>query len=282
MLVVKKSLNSSVLLVKDKKNQEFILMGKGIGYGRKSGEIIEDDNESQLFMQVDNQIAQRLMGMINSIPAKYFEVSQEIIDYAAVKLNTTFKNNIYLLLTDHISFAVDRFNSNTTVLNRVYWEIKNFYPREFEVGVYALKLLNNECNVKLPKEEAANIAFHLVNAQDEKNHNHDAIRAAKLISVVVSLVKYTTNRDFNKAHIHYSRFISHMQFFADRFFANKLINCNDNFLYEQMLKKHPFSIKCANKINDYIIKNYERNLPKEEIAYLAVHIQRLLSVDKYD
>lgn len=282
MLVVKKSLNSSVLLVKDKKNQEFILMGKGIGYGRKSGEIIEDDNESQLFMQVDNQIAQRLMGMINSIPAKYFEVSQEIIDYAAVKLNTTFKNNIYLLLTDHISFAVDRFNSNTTVLNRVYWEIKNFYPREFEVGVYALKLLNNECNVKLPKEEAANIAFHLVNAQDEKNHNHDAIRAAKLISVVVSLVKYTTNRDFNKADIHYSRFISHMQFFADRFFANKLINCNDNFLYEQMLKKHPFSIKCANKINDYIIKNYERNLPKEEIAYLAVHIQRLLSVDKYD
>lgn len=257
-------------------------MGKGIGYGRKSGEIIEDDNESQLFMQVDNQIAQRLMGMINSIPAKYFEVSQEIIDYAAVKLNTTFKNNIYLLLTDHISFAVDRFNSNTTVLNRVYWEIKNFYPREFEVGVYALKLLNNECNVKLPKEEAANIAFHLVNAQDEKNHNHDAIRAAKLISVVVSLVKYTTNRDFNKADIHYSRFISHMQFFADRFFANKLINCNDNFLYEQMLKKHPFSIKCANKINDYIIKNYERNLPKEEIAYLAVHIQRLLSVDKYD
>lgn len=279
MLIIKKALNSSVLLVEDEKKQEFIILGKGIGYGRRAGQEIDNSDENQIFMPVENPTAKRLIELINSIPAKYFELTQEIINYATEKLETTFTDNIYLLLTDHLSFAVERYNNDIMVFNRVYWEIKNFYPREFSVGVYALELLNKKFNVNLPEEEAANIAFHLVNAQSGKSYQHDAMRAAKLISSVVNLVKYATNKDFDKESLHYSRFISHMQFFAERFFAEKLIDSSDDFLYEQMKHKHAESIKYADKVAKYIYKTYNKELPKEEIAYLAVHIQRLISVD---
>lgn len=279
MLTIKKALNSSVLLVQDNKKQEFIILGKGIGYGRKAGELIDNSEENQIFMPIENPTAKKLMEMINSIPSSYFELTQDIINYASKELNTQFTNNIYLLLTDHLSFAVERYNNNTMVFNRLYWEIKNFYPREFRVGVYALDLLNKRFNVNLPEEEASNIAFHLVNAQDGKSGEANAMRSAKLMAAVVNLVKYTTNQDFDKESFHYSRFISHMQFFTERFFAGKLIDSNDDFLYEQIKYKHPFALKCADKVAKYIKSNYNKELPKEEIAYLAVHIQRLISID---
>lgn len=279
MLTIKKALNSSVLLVQDNKKQEFIILGKGIGYGRKAGELIDNSEENQIFMPIENPTAKKLMEMINSIPSSYFELTQDIINYASKELNTQFTNNIYLLLTDHLSFAVERYKNNTMVVNRLYWEIKNFYPREFSVGVYALDLLNKRFNVNLPKEEASNIAFHLVNAQDGKSGEANAMRSAKLMAAVVNLVKYTTNQDFDKESLHYSRFISHMQFFTERFFAGKLIDSNDDFLYEQIKYKHPFALKCADKVAKYIKSNYNKELPKEEIAYLAVHIQRLISID---
>lgn len=279
MLIIKKALNSSVLLVQDNKKQEFILLGKGIGYGKKTGEIVNNSDENQIFMPVDNPTTKRLMELINSIPANYFDIVQDIVNYASKELNITFKDNIYLLLTDHLSFAVERYKNNTMVLNRVYWEIKNFYPNEFNIGIYALNLVNEKFNVNLPEDEAANIAFHLVNAQDGKNSKHDAIRAAKLIGATANLVKYTTNKDFDKENLHYSRFISHMQFFAERFFAEKLIDSNDDFLYDQIKHKHPEALKCAMKVSKYIETNYNKQLPREEIAYLAVHIQRLIAVN---
>ena len=279
MLTIKKALNSSVLLVQDNKKQEFIILGKGIGYGRKAGELIDNSEENQIFMPIENPTAKKLMEMINSIPSSYFELTQDIINYASKELNTKFTNNIYLLLTDHLSFAVERYNNNTMVFNMLYWEIKNFYPREFIVGVYALDLLNKRFNLNLPKEEASNIAFHLVNAQDGKSGEANAMRSVKLMAAVVNLVKYTTNQDFDKESLHYSRFISHMQFFTERFFAGKLIDSNDDFLYEQIKYKHPFALKCADKVAQYINNNYNKELPKEEISYLAVHIQRLISID---
>lgn len=41
MLVIKKVLNSSVVLVNNAEGQEQILLQKGVGYGRKPGEEIE-------------------------------------------------------------------------------------------------------------------------------------------------------------------------------------------------------------------------------------------------
>ena len=277
MLVVKKSLNSSVILVQNNKKKEFILLGKGIGFGKKPGDKIEDNKENQVFMPIENKSTQRLVELIDEISEVYFELSQEIVTHAGKELKTQFQDSIYFLLADHLNAAVDRYKNQMTVRNRVYWEIKNFYPKEFKVGVYALGLLKNRLNLDIPEDEAANIAFHFVNAQNGASSQHNAIKAAKLISNVINLVKYTTNKDINTETIHYSRFLSHMQFFAERFFTGKLLQSEDDFLYIQMENNYPFAVKCANRVAQYIHKTHAQELPKEEIVYLAVHTQRLLS-----
>ena len=75
----------------------------------------------------------------------------------------------------------------------------------------------------LPEEEASNIAFHLINAQSASADNQDGLKKAKLIGIIVNLVRYSIQQDVNTNSIHYSRFITHVRFFVDRFFTEGLL-----------------------------------------------------------
>ena len=65
------------------------------------------------------------MGLIGEIPTEHLELSNEIIEYAEQQLALKFSDNIYITLTDHISFALRRFPEGIIVKNALLWEIKN-------------------------------------------------------------------------------------------------------------------------------------------------------------
>lgn len=72
------------------------------------------------------------------------------------------------------------------------------------------------------------------------------------------------------------RFIAHLQFFAERFYSDKLMNSKDDFLYRQIQVMYPLALASAEKVRTYIVRNYNVFLPNEEVAYLAIHVARLL------
>ncbi|RDU24674.1 BglG family transcription antiterminator LicT [Anaerosacchariphilus polymeriproducens] len=280
MYTIEKVLNSSVVLANNEDGKKFILLGKGIGYGKKTGMIINKQSVEQIFIPVDNKELDRINYLVNTIPPKLIEVTQDIITYAQNVLNVNFNDSLYFILADHLNFAIKRYIENIKITNKVFWEIKNFYSKEFAVGLYALKLINTKFNITLPEEEAANIVFHLINAQNEKEESLDAMKSAKLVGVVVNIVKYSLNTKIDAESIHYSRFITHIKYFVERFFSNKLLDDNDNTLYEQMKNKYEEAFLCAMKIDEYFHEKYQLHLPFEEMAYLVVHIQRLNAVEE--
>lgn len=278
MLYIKKVLNSSVVLVVDKEKGEFIVLEKGIGYGRRPGETVEIKQDSQIFVQLSQTDRNQLVELLSEIPSAYLETTQKIVAYAEQQLHTSLNEHIYLTLTDHLHFAIERFRKNIVITNRVFWELKTFYPKEYQIGKKALEIVKQEIGgIILPEEEAANIAFHIVNAQKEEKVQYDAMRAAKLIGRVITLVTYFMNCQPDKESIHYSRFLSHMQYFAERFFTDRMLDSSDDFLYAQMEKGYPKALACAEKVRTHIIKEYNKGISNEEVAYLAVHIQRLAS-----
>jgi len=277
LYTIEKVLNSSIVLAQDEKGKNFILLGKGIGYGKKIGMIIEKQSIEQIFIPVDNNELEKVSYLMNAIPPELIEVTQDIITYAKNVLNVKFKDSVYFILADHLNFAIKRFIENINITNRVFWEIKNFYSKEFAVGLYAVKLMNTKFNISLSEEEAANIAFHLVNAQDEKDESLDTMKAAKLVGVIVNIVRYSIKDEFDTDSIHYSRFITHIKYFVERYFENGLLNETDDILYNQVSSKYKEAFSCSLKIDDYFYEKYQTHLPHEELAYLIVHIQRLIS-----
>lgn len=283
VIKIKKVLNSSVVLVEDEKQQkEYILFGKGIGYGQKTGNVIEEHQADQMFIPVENVKVKEYLGLLDAIPPVFIELTQQIVNYAENKLNTKLNTGIYFTLMDHLNFAVERYKKNINITNRVYWEIQNYYSEEFEIGVYALKLMNKTLDIEMPREEAANIAFHLVNAQGEKEESKDAMKTAKMIGSIVNLVRYSLNINLDPKNIHYSRFITHVKFFVKRFYADKMLEEKENVLFKQIAVLYPQAMDGAFKIKEYMNQVYGKDIPKEEIAYLAVHIHRLISYNQLD
>ena len=99
------------------------------------------------------------------MPLVCIQVSDEIISHARKVLTPQLSQSVYLTLTDHIDFALTRFREGMLFENGLYEEIKRFYPEEFQVGRHALDLIEEKTGVRLPEDEAASIAFHLVNAE---------------------------------------------------------------------------------------------------------------------
>ena len=62
-MYIQKVLNSSVVLVQDDSGEESILLGKGIGYGRKAGEPIERQPSDRVFLPLSNPDAQPMLDL---------------------------------------------------------------------------------------------------------------------------------------------------------------------------------------------------------------------------
>lgn len=275
MPTIKKVLNSSVILLEDQ-GKEKIALGKGIGFGRKAGEIISMDDVDQVYLPVEDQKTTQVLEMLGDIPFEFFDVTQRIVKNAEKSLNKKLNASIYLTLTDHLNFAVERAQEGVAIANRLYWEIKNYYPNEFEIGKKAVDVINHEFEITLPKEEASNIAFHLINAQSENTQVTDGFKYAKMIGGIVNMVRYSIQKEINTDSIHYTRFITHVRFFVERFYQDHLLKEENAELAEQMWIIYPTAMAIATKVKEYIEKIYKCSIPEDEVVYLAVHINRLM------
>lgn len=253
---IKKVLNSSVVLLTDEKQAEFIVLGKGIGYGKKPNEEIRvNEKDCQFFIPVTHNKSKQIIELLNSIPPEIFELTHEVIVLAKKELAIELNDSLYFILADHLNFAIERYRENLVLTNRLLWEMKNFYEREYLVGVACLKLINARLHIHLPEDEAVNIAFHIVNAQASDEVDRDSARIAKLIGEIVNLVVYSLQQPLDKKSIHYTRFITHIRFFAERFFSDTMIEGNDN-LYTTVHNQCKEEA-IANKIKMFLQNKYE-------------------------
>lgn len=281
VLVIKRSLNSSVVLAEQNGN-EVVLLGKGIGYGKKPGEIIKPEDVSQVFMSIDKIFTKELIESIDSIDEIFFVIAQDIVQYAENIIGQKLNATIYFSLIDHLNFAVERFIKGINISNKVFWEIKMYYPVEFSIGEYTLHQINKFLGYSLPDQEAANVAFHIINAQSaEKNNDADGMNFAQLIGKIVNIVQHTVGGGMVNDDIHYSRFITHVKFFVERFFTDNLLVGDDETLFLHLQVKYSQAMEGAYRVEDYLLKTYNKVISKEELTYLAVHIHRLILAKKF-
>lgn len=85
-MVIRKVLNSSVVLVQDESGEESILLGKGIGYGRRPGQSIDRQPSDRVFIPLSNPDAQPMIELFSSIPPVYLELTEDIVADAEASL----------------------------------------------------------------------------------------------------------------------------------------------------------------------------------------------------
>lgn len=275
MIKIQKVINNNVVLFVDEKGREVIAMGKGIGFQKKTGDMIDKALVDKFFRLDDQEASQKLQQFSDVIPMEYINLADDAVQYAKVTLNKKFSDSLYISLSDHIYNAVTRFLGGISLKNPMLWEIKRFYEPEFEVGLHVLEMVMERFKVKLPEDEAAFITIHLVDAELDNSSIENVYTITKVIQDIHNIVRYFFRIEFDEKSIHYYRFITHIRFFAQRLVTNTTYKDDgDDSLFHLLKEKYKNSYKCVMKIAEYIRNNFCYELSTDEKLYLMVHIER--------
>ena len=162
---VTKIVNNNIVISEDKNHKEVVLMGKGLGFQKHKGDEIKSSQIEKTYVMKDHGMTQRFQEMLTDIPIERVKICNKIIQYAKDTLQKNINDNIYVSLTDHINFAIERVEMGVPFQNPFLWEIKKFYYQEYLIGKVAIGMIEKELKVTLPQDEAAFIALHIVNAE---------------------------------------------------------------------------------------------------------------------
>ena len=98
-----------------------------------------------------------------------------------------------------------------------------------------------------------------------------------MLKDIYNIVQLSCGQKINENSLHYSRFLTHMQYFIERVLDQKMLGSEDLSVLEPVLEKCPQAASCAQKIADYVQKNLQVEVPHEEIIYLTIHMMRILN-----
>ena len=267
--------NNNAVLVENEANEEMVLIGKGIAFAKKTGDLINEELIQKKFVFENSQLNEKLAKLFNEVPVKYIELTLDIVEMAGKELNTKFNSNIYIALADHIAYTVERCSNNETIKNALLWEIKKFYPNEFAAAMKALEMIRYETNIEMTEDEAGFISLHFVNGQSEGELMAQTVAVTKIVEDILHIVEYHFHFKIDETSLNYIRFVTHIQYFARRLFAKEVIDDGDDILFEQIKNRYQDSYNCSLKVKKYIGSNYHIDISNDELVYFILHINRV-------
>ncbi|CYV08100.1 transcriptional antiterminator BglG [Streptococcus suis] len=203
------------------------------------------------------------------------EVVNSIIERAEEVLGVSFDLSLYLALGDHLHFVFQRSREGLSIENPLAWEIRKFYPKEYRLGLEALDAIKENLGLELEKGEASSIALHLINAQKNGAFGKESQTISKIVTQILDIVRLHFGSVTYEEDTSYHRFVTHVQYFAQRVANGVVEGVNDAFLYEQVKANYPDAYVCTQKIRQHIAEVYQFEMSKDEQVYLTIHIQRL-------
>lgn len=276
-MITKKILNNNLVLALDQNNREHIVMGKGIGFTNTVGKKLRETNIEKVFILKDEKNMRLYIELLENNLGKNIQFITEIIKKINDKMENKLDEKIYITLADHLIFAIERYKNKIILQNKMLWEIKQFYPVEYNIAFEALLELNNYFNIDLPDEEAGNIAFHIVNAQTKKLNMENTLSNIKMLKDIFNIIQIFYRKKIDITSLNYSRFVTHLQFFIERVTNNQMLETNDSFLYNQAASEYPEALKCSLRIKEYIKSSLNIEITNEELLYIIMHIIRIFN-----
>ncbi|MCI6574780.1 MAG: PRD domain-containing protein [Actinomycetaceae bacterium] len=138
---------------------EMVLIGKGIGFGTNPGDVIDGAKVQHRYAAIDPSKL-HILRLLTTLDQSIFDAITSGVELAESLLGEL-APSVYLSLTDHIAFSLERINRGETIDNPLLVEIRTVFPEEYQAAELVVGTIKNDINVALPPAEVAYIALHL-------------------------------------------------------------------------------------------------------------------------
>ena len=270
-----KPINNNIVSALDDDGREVVVIGKGLGYKARQGAVIPLEKIDKMFVMSSQNNLDRLKELFASLPAEYIQLTDEIFEYAKEHLGKRLNEAAYFTLADHISFAVTRYRQDMRFQNILLAEVRRFYPKEFEIGQYALRLMKETLDVDMPEDEAASIAMHILNAEYDISIS-ETFHATRLMDHIVEIVTEETGYVLDPSNYYCERFLTHLRYLAQRILRRESLPDHGNgVFFELLVDQYPGEMQCAQVVAAAMLEMHQFTLSKEEVSSLTIHIRRI-------
>ena len=274
---IEKVINNNIVSSRDELGQEIIVMGRRLGFQKRKGDMLEDSKIEKIFRIESQTSMDRYKDLVANLPWEYIQVSNKIISFATQKLNIRLNQNVYLTLTDHISFVIDRYKEGMFFPNTLYGEVKRFYPDEFAIARVALQFIYEETNIQLPDEEAASIAIHLVNAEFNIKVRDSFI----MTNVIGDIVEILDREHYTpeKESLNRDQLLSNLKFLVHRMLLLVPQETEKDEEYMEFIKRYcKEEYQVATQIEQHVHNKYKCEMTEQEKIFLSVMLKSVKTV----
>lgn len=274
MYRIEKVLNhNAVIAISTEDIKEYLLLGKGIGFGKKINERIETREEDSIYSLQGSSKRGSANELVKSLSPICLEIADAILNKAQETFGKTDRSIIFPL-ADHIEFTVKRIQRKESIVNPLTDDIRLLFHAEYKVAEIARELLKRELGIDINEHEIGYIAMHIHAALDEEDISQTA-QIAQAVRTCISVVEDEIGASIDVFSLAYNRLMNHIRYMVIRTYTNEPVNVNMN---EYMEVRFPRSYKLAQYICDKISTELHLHLQEDEIGYLAVHIERIISI----
>jgi len=273
MYEIIKVMNNNVLLARDtEQDQECILIGKGLGFGRQNGNRVtfEPGQVEKRFYAFDSAVRKQYFDLIGGMDSRIVGLCAEVVAAAEEKLGSL-SAQIHVVLTDHIGFAIERIRQGMEIHNPFLYEIQMLYPDEFRAAAEGVQYLSSQLDIRIPEDETGFIALHL-HAARQNEAVKETLKQTRLLKELVEIIGKESGITVEPGELTYQRLINHLRGVIDRVRKEKSV---DNPLVESIRKEFVEAYRIAGLLKNHLEKTYETAVPEGELGYMALHIERL-------
>jgi len=269
-----KILNNNAVVVKDG-GQEKIVMGNGIAFQKRKNDIIPNAKIEKIFT-LHGPSSEKFQQLLATLPEKHIELAEQIISYAEGYLQAPLHDHIHIALTDHLSFALERMEQGLTIQNKLLNEIKLLYKKEFEIGLWARQEIKKVLGIEIPLDEVAHIALHIHTAKMGSSSMTETLKQATILRDFIEHVENELQIKIEESSIDYQRLITHLRFALSRIQQGSEFEPMDEEMHELIREKYGKAYQCSKSVVTHLQQEYDITFPSSEIAYISLHLQRLI------
>ena len=271
MFRVKKALNNNtVIAIGDRDHREYLLIGKGVGFGKKVSQRIEAPEECAIYSLYEHTERGSAMELVKGIDPIFLEIAEQVLKESE-RVFGKIDWSILFPMADHIAFAVKRIRAREQISNPLTGDIRALFHMEYHVAECIRPILAERLDVQIDEHEVGYIALHIHSAIENENVAL-SMQIAGSVRECIRLVEEKTGKAIDVNSLSYNRLMNHVRYMAAREAKGEKLKLDMN---DYISEQFPDAFRLASVVCGHLEKYLKKQMDEVEIGYLAMHIQRV-------
>ena len=263
--------HNSFMGIESKNDQECLIMGKGVAFGKKVGQTVSVTGDARVYSLTELTDRGEAKDIIKSVSPLCLELANEVLDQAEEEFGKV-DRSILFTMADHLDFAVRRIQNGEQISNPLTDDIRIMFYKEYKVAGCIRDLLKEKLGIRIDEHEIGYIALHVHAAIVDENVSQ-AMEIARTVRECICMVEEETGKSIDVMSLSYNRLMNHVRYMVARAIHGEKLKMSLN---DYMSVKFPGPYMTAEKICRKMEKSLKLPIPDIEIGYLAMHLERMM------